>query len=73
VSNDGHLNFQEFVDFFQKISHRPEIERLYKTYCDADLKISAKVRFAIDERIEMRANRLSQEPNLADVAHYYAC
>uniref|UniRef100_H2YZU4 EF-hand domain-containing protein n=1 Tax=Ciona savignyi TaxID=51511 RepID=H2YZU4_CIOSA len=41
-SGDNCLSFDEFSDFFKKISWRPEIERIYKTYCDADLKLQAK-------------------------------
>ncbi|CAK8673512.1 unnamed protein product [Clavelina lepadiformis] len=46
-SGDSHLSFEEFTDFFKKITWRPEIERLYKKYCDADLKLQPKelVRF----------------------------
>nr|XP_002129990.1 1-phosphatidylinositol 4,5-bisphosphate phosphodiesterase delta-4 isoform X1 [Ciona intestinalis] len=42
ISGDNLLSFDEFSDFFKKISWRPEVERLYKTYCDADLKLQPK-------------------------------
>lgn len=43
VSNDKVLSYKEFMEFFAALSWREDIERLYKTYCDKDLKLQSPV------------------------------